>query len=259
MQPDKNDPFLAIEGAYNFRDIGGLEAGDGRKVARGRVYRSGALSGLDNADQTALAELGIRWICDFRSTPERSRRPTRAPALTACEIWTYEHEEGTAELRRALTAAGATGESARSFMQETYKTLAYGQTRAYRALFRQLANGVSPVLFHCSAGKDRTGVAAALLLDVLGVPRDAIVEEYALSNRYFEHARNLLRSETAAGELKAIDESVLSPVLRADPDYIVAMFSAVEGRHGSAEGFLIEELELSKRDVEALRELLLAG
>lgn len=251
------DRVVQLEGGHNFRDIGGYPAADGRSVARGLVYRSGTMSELSDRDHAVLDTLGLQLICDFRSTTERTRRPSRLPEAATYEIWSRDHKMSAGDLTEAMRRPGANSETSRRLMIEAYHDLAYEQAPSYRELFLRIAHGPLPLVFHCAAGKDRTGIAAALLLDILGVTRDLVIEDYHLTDRFFSRGCELVTKDPVGGKLAGIAPEIWEPMMRADPAYLLAMFETVEARHGSAEGFLRDELQLGDADIEAVRTRLL--
>ena len=254
---DSPDRFIALEGGHNFRDIGGYPTGEGKVVARGRIYRSGTMSELTDDDHAMLETLGLQLVCDFRSTGERTRRPSRFPSIPSYEIWCRDYDLSGGDLVMAMRHPDANANSSRRLMIETYRTLVYEQAPSYAELFRRIACGPLPLVFHCSAGKDRTGIAAALLLDLLGVSRQDIIDDYLLSDLFFARGCELVAKDPLGDELSAIAKEVWEPVMRADADYIRAMFEIVEARHGSIAQFVREELGIADDVIELIRKRLL--
>lgn len=244
-----NQPFerhIPLTGGHNFRDMGGYPTSDGRQVARGRIYRSGTLSELTDEDHLVMDRIGLRLICDLRSTNERERRPSRIPPAARFEIWSRDHEMSAGDLMRILALPEASAPHIRDAMIAAYRKLPYEQAPSYRVLFSRIAEGDLPVLFHCAAGKDRTGIAAALLLTLLGVERDVIVDDYALTDRFFERGCELVTKDPIGNRFTGIDRAIWAPMMRADPDYLMEMFDTLDQRHGSVRNFLIEILELEQ-------------
>lgn len=254
---DCSDRFVALEGGHNFRDIGGYSTADGQMVARGLVYRSGTMSELTDGDHAVLEDLGLQLVCDFRSTGERTRRPSRFSSIPSFEIWCRDYDLSGGDLLMAMRHPNADANSSRRLMIETYRTLVYEQAPSYAELFRRIASGPLPLVFHCSAGKDRTGIAAALLLDLLGVSRQDIVDDYLLSDLFFARGCELVAKDPLGDQLSTIAKEVWEPVMRADADYIQAMFETMETRHGSTTQFLREELGLTDDIIELVRARLL--
>lgn len=263
MQLQPNSPsnhparVVALAGGHNFRDIGGYPTADGRTVAWGRVFRSGTMVALSDADHLHLNTLGLRVICDLRSTRERDRRPSRLPSDASFEVWFREHETSTADLVTHLHAPDANAADTRQRIIALYPDLAYEQVPSYRELFARLAYGELPLLFHCAAGKDRTGIAAAILLDILGVSREIIREDYAFTDLFFERGCKMMLEDPAGEGLHDLDPQIWAPMMRADPAYLDAVFTTLEQRHGSSAGFLHDEIGLDADGIEAIRERLL--
>jgi protein-tyrosine phosphatase len=256
---------LPLEGGRNFRDLGGYETEDGRHVRWGRLFRSGALAQLTLSDYRHISSLGIRVICDFRSKAERADEPTRwladpAPRFLA---WDGAIQEEESPLIAALAADDASQEMVREAMAELYRHIPYVFADRYRELLEVLESGEAPLAFHCSAGKDRAGVAAALLLTALGVQRETIVEDYAMSDKVVDYmalidAADPQRvSESSIAYLLQLPRELLAPILWSDPMYIVTMFDELESNHGSAMAFIHDKLRFSQEAIASLRSLYL--
>lgn len=252
-----SDRIVPLDGGHNFRDIGGYPTGDGRHVARGLIFRSGTMSELSDRDHAILDGLGLKVICDLRSTSERRRRPSRLPAVTQYEIWSRDHHMSAGDLTEAMRRPDATAESVRGRMIHAYRSLAYEQAPSYRELFLRMANGPLPLVFHCAAGKDRTGIAAALLLDLLGVDRARIFADYVLTDEFFARGCQLVASDPVGDRLANVDPAIWQPMMRADPAYLAAMFVELEIRHGTVAAFIRDELDLDDEVIAALRARLL--
>jgi len=253
------DRIVPLEGGHNFRDIGGYPTADGRVVACGLVYRSGTLSELSDRDHVVMDALGLAVICDFRSTRERERRPSRLPEAARYEIWSRDHPMSAADLTEAMRRPDATSDSSRALMIAAYRDLAYEQVPSYQELFRRIAYGPLPLMFHCAAGKDRTGIAAGLLLDLLGVARDQVLADYAITDRFFARGCELVAKDPFGTRLAGINPRIWEPMMRADPAYLAAMFDTIETRHGSGEGFIRDALGMDDTAIAAIRARLLPG
>ena len=239
---------VALEGAYNLRDIGGYRVASGGAVRRGRLFRSAALGGLTVADIAAVEALGVELVVDLRTSRERRAQPNRGDWTT----WSRDYDTSTAELGRVLSDPALTQDRARAAMMVTYDRIPEEQADAYAELFRRIAAGDLPLLFHCAVGKDRTGVAAALILDLLGVDRATISDDYLLTNRAQDRvAADALVSLRRHND--TLELALLAPVVRADAAYLDAMFAGIETRHGSTESYVIERLGLPADAVDAIR------
>ncbi|WP_068088798.1 tyrosine-protein phosphatase [Novosphingobium rosa] len=174
--------LIALEGSSNFRDIGGYATDSGQSLRWGIVYRSGALLRLTPADWGWMKARRIAAICDLRSEDERELGPTQWPGEGAPQQVgaTYATEQllGGARAREDHTAGVGEME------ERLYPLFAELLAPSFAGMFNALAEGCTPIIVHCTAGQDRTGLAIGLLLSVLGVPEDVILEDYALSTQW---------------------------------------------------------------------------
>lgn len=243
---------VVLEGGYNLRDIGGYRTRDGKLVRRGRLFRSAALGSLTEADVAAIAALEIKLVVDLRTTRERVAKPNRG----AWPNWARDYDSSTADLHRAVADPALTTDGAHAAMRATYDRLPEEQADAYAQLLRRIADDDLPLLFHCAVGKDRTGVAAALILDLLGVDRDMIMADYLLTNRVGDRVA-VDAHQSMRRHNPAIDTAVLGPVVAADPAYLTAMFAGIETRFGSSDAYARARLGLSDATVAAMRAAML--
>jgi protein-tyrosine phosphatase len=243
-----------LQGGLNFRDIGGYRAQDGRAVRWGKLYRSGSMGRLTQTDYDTLAGLGIKSVCDLRTQEERAAEPNAWADVAGVNYWCRNYANSLGELHRVLTSELAKRDDARAAMIAIYRRLPFEQAPAYREVFARLGSGDFPLVFNCTAGKDRTGTLAALVLGALGVPRDTIVEDYALTNIMLD--RNRFTTAAPQGQSR-ISSEVGAAALEAHPSYIAAAFDSMEEKHGSIEGYLAHELALDASGLAQLREALL--
>ena len=245
--PDTGPPYpIALEGASNLRDLGGYRTADGRVVRRGRVFRSAALAKLTPADLAVVAALGLRTICDFRGVEESGRAPTLVPDVRIVPL-PIEPTVG-AGLRDILATKDATGEALHAVLERAYAAYALSSADQYRRMLDHLLDGGTPLLFHCSAGKDRTGFGAALVLTALGVPWDTVVADFEATNR-------LWRRDTVPSD--DLPPAIRESLLRAEPALLTAAFDAARDRHGSIDAYLAEALDLGATRRARLQALLL--
>lgn len=240
---------LALEGCTNLRDLGGYRAADGRRVRFGLVFRASALGALTEADLLALGRLGLRTVCDLRGERERARMPSRLPD-PAPEVVSLPIEPTVgASLRDILEHGQATGEDVVSLLAEAYRAYATDKLPQYRALLALVAEpGRLPLAFHCTAGKDRTGFGAALLLTALGVPREVIREDYLATNRFW----------TGSGLLPpTTPPAVAEALMRAHAPLLDAALDTALADHADTAAFLEAALGLDARRLAALRDSLL--
>lgn len=224
---------VSLAGASNVRDLGGWPAAGGR-VRFGRVFRAAALSGLTAADADGLTALGLRTVCDLRGTTERETAPTRLVAGATIHSLPIEPSVG-ASLRDILATRDATGEDLTTLMRAAYAAYAIEWAHRYRALFDLLLHEDGGLLFHCSAGKDRTGFGAALILTALGTPRDAVMADYLASN-------HLWRGD--AGIADGLPPAIAAQLLMVRAELLHAAFAAIDATHGGFDRYAEVKLGL---------------
>jgi protein-tyrosine phosphatase len=252
---------LPLEGGVNFRDMGGYPTEDGRRVRWGKIYRSGTMFGLTRTDYDILATLGIRRLIDLRTPEERVAEPNHWAEAAGISIWSRDYKSTFGVLRKLLASDLPTVEAAQGAIKAGYRRLAFEHMPAYRALFESLHKGDVPLIFNCSAGKDRTGAAAALVLAALGVGREAILRDYRETNRILDLSR-LARGRSASAQsgdsmLSRVPKEVLAVVMGTDPSYLACLFDVIQERCGSMEGYLLSELGIGGEELQAIRDSLL--
>lgn len=246
--------LLPLQGGQNFRDLGGYRAADGRHVKWGMLFRSGSMHDLTQADFTYLGKLGIRSVCDFRDTSERAAAPVAWPAGTTPAIFADDYDmSSNGTMLKA--DPGLTPDKAHGMMAASYPQLLAHFNGQYRRMFRELLAGNAPLAFNCTAGKDRTGVAAALLLTALGVPRETVVEDYLLTNRYLDPRK--IATSGPNSDFAKLPAPVLKAFMAADPSYIQAALGVLDRHRGGVEGYFRDELNLSHADIARLRDMYL--
>lgn len=240
---------VPLAGCSNLRDLGGYRAHGGRRVRFGRIFRSASLARLTDADLAILAGLGLRTICDLRGERERARNPSRLPEPPPEMVLLPVEPTVGASLRDLLLRGEATGEDVLSLLAQAYTAYATEKLPQFRALLALVAEPARlPLLFHCSAGKDRTGFGAALLLAALGVEREEIMADYLATNRFWR-GEHLLPPGTPP--------AVSDALLRAHAGLLEgALDTAMRGR-GGTEAFLAAALGLEGARLAALRDALL--
>jgi protein-tyrosine phosphatase len=254
------DRLVPLKGALNFRDLGGYTGLDGRTVRWGRVFRSDALHALTDADLEVIAELGLRSVFDLRWSHERERQPTAIPTshgMRSLHLMVGEDPDLTnsKELMDQILD-GSLPEADDGFMAQMYVDMLRDGAATFGQLLTHLAeHDWLPALFHCTAGKDRTGISAALLLSVLGVDETTILDDYELSTLYRSDKRieELRPTLEAAG----VDIEKVRPFLSARRPVMEATLSHLHTDHGGVERYLTEEAGVSPTTLDRLRALLL--
>lgn len=250
--------LLPLEGAHNFRDLGGYRTADGRRVRWGRVYRSDHLGDLSDEDLAYLERLGIRTLCDFRSAIERESSPDRLEPPLVVNPDISDDRFAMDELQERILTGRVEDVDWGNLLVEGNSAFARDYTEQYTTFFSLFEDAENlPVVFHCTAGKDRAGFAAALLLSALGVPRETVIADYMLTQPYTQdHIEGTLRVIRFASLFRT-DTELIRPLFGVRLEYIGAAFDSAEAGYGSMDAYLEQALELTPEKRNALRELLL--
>ena len=238
---------LNLTGATNFRDLGGYVGQDGLSVRWRRLFRSDHLATLTPTDLAQLADLGLTRVCDFRGKAERVPLACILPDVAvhslAIEPTVVQRMKEMLDAGQLLTAPDTV-----LLMQQTYRAFVVDNSPRFAALFAHLLESDSPLVFHCTAGKDRTGFAAALILLSLGVPQAVVMQDYLLTNQLFRMPRP--NSELASQEVQDV-------LWRVQEDFLTAAFAAVEKDYGDVTNYLQQALGVGGREQERLVSLYL--
>src|SRR5581483_4154843 len=242
---------LRLEGMFNLRDLGGYATRDGGRTRTGRLFRADALAHLPDPDLTALAQLGLGLVCDLRSPQEVERYPDRLPP-------------GVRHLHNPMRLdVNVMGDYRRpdfdwdAFrLEQLFIQMLEQSGGTVRQVFAHLAEvGSYPYLFHCAAGKDRTGVVAALLLRTAGVPDETIVADFALSDG---HILPKLPEFRARGRERGVDLERAEPLFRAPAAAMTATLAHLDDRYGSTAGYLAA-IGVPDAEIAAFRAQFVAG
>jgi len=252
---------VALSGAANFRDLGGYRTGDGRNVRWGQLYRSDALAELTDEDVETLRGLDIRLVCDLRSPKERERAPDRLPggadAPKVALLPVADARFDPDEMRERLLAGDETLDTAQ-LLVDGNEAFATTFSTQYRALLERIAVPANrPALVHCTAGKDRAGFAAAVLLRTLGVPEETVFEDYLATNRYTAHQTERTLQMIRFASLFRADPERVRPIFEARREYLQAAFDAIRAEYGSFDAYLEQALGVDAEERKALQEQLL--
>ncbi|PZF70918.1 tyrosine-protein phosphatase [Taibaiella soli] len=245
---DSSQRKVKLQGAINFRDLGGYKTQDGHMVKWSRVYRSAAINHLTDADMMVFSKRQIKTVIDFRGTQESAIAEDRL-LPNSDYILCPAGSEHTLDWMKSLS----TVKSGDSLMQTFYsQTDAF--TDRYRPFFQKLLAlpDSSALLFHCTAGKDRTGIGAALFLYALGVPFSTIMQDYEATN-YYRAQENEKMTQGMAQQMH-ISEQVAKDMASAKANYLQATFDAITKKYGSVDKFMSEELGMNAANIQKLRD-----
>jgi len=225
---------LDLAGASNFRDLGGYRARDGRTVRWRQIFRSNHLGHLTEADIEALRPLRLRSAFDFRGAEERAAAMC---GLAEIAVHSLPIEPTVVAALRARRANGTalSPADALEVMRDSYRNYVRYNTASFRTLFAHLLEDRAPLVIHCTAGKDRTGFACALILHALGVPDDVIAEDYLLTNRFYR------RDPSVSSDLPGDVRQVLGSV---EASFLAAAFDAIGADYGDLESYFSDGLGL---------------
>ena len=240
---------IPFDGIDNFRDFGDYAAGP-RRLKRGLLYRAANQSRATDADLQKLADMGLSVIVDLRRSNEREREPSRRWDGFAAQVIENDIGQDTAdEWSTFIAGSDLSVESFHDYMRNYYRALP-GQRRhidLYTRYFRALAETTGPILVHCAAGKDRTGVICALTHHLAGVHDDDIIEDYLLTNNQERMVARLptMREHVgqASGGRIASDQALLT-AMRVEAEYLEEAFRVMREGHGSLDGYLDDVLGL---------------
>ena len=239
---------LNLEGASNFRDLGGYRTSDGRMVRWRQIFRSNHLGHLTAADTDIVRAVGLRSAFDLRGREERTAAACGLEEITVHPLPI--EPTVVAALRARLAAGSLSSNDAREIMRESYRSYVRHNTHSFRALFAHLLQDHAPLVIHCTAGKDRTGFACALVLHALGVPDDVIAEDYLLTNR-------LYRRDAASGT--DLPEDVREAIGSVEASYLAAAFEAIHADYGGLDFYLKDGLGLGESERANLKDRYLQG
>lgn len=235
---------LALSGAPNFRDLGGYVTASGKRLRWRQLFRTNAFgSDLPAHEQFVLREIGLGTVCDLRGVAEREHRPTQ---LAGVRVLHLPIEPAIVARLQDAYAEGQvlTIDFAREAMMQSYRNLILRWSPVFREMFQVLLATEHPLAFHCTAGKDRTGLMAALILSALDVPRATVFQDYLLSQQYWRETPRAI-----AG----IPAEVSQVVNGVDAVFLSAAFDLIDTVHGGMAPYLQVQLGLGAAEYNTLR------
>ena len=248
---------IELEGTINTRDLGAYFL-DNININKGVLFRSDKLSNLTENDINKLKNLGIKRIVDFRSELEKSREPNIIPnGIKYIEMPISVDKKMNEKLKDILS--GNNDKDIRDFLIDANKEFVLDHQSVFSNFLKDLVKYKEPTLFHCTAGKDRTGFAAYLIYSICGIDEDFIILDYLSSNKYIE--KNLEKQFENISKIMglSIEEArEIEPILRVDIDYITSAIDTINENYNSVQEFITNTLNFSLREQDQLKELLIS-
>ncbi len=248
---DSSRRQVKLQGAVNFRDLGGYQTADGHHVRWGTVYRSADISKLTDSDMLVLKSRHVQRVVDLRGTQESKQAPDRLPEGADYILCPAGSDNTMTDWMKELGSIKT--ESGGDSMMRVYYSKTEFLADRYRPFFGKLLDkpGDEALLFHCTAGKDRTGIGAALFLYALGVPYEKIVEDYTATN-YYRSSENLKMQKTMEQAMH-MPEPVAAAMMQARKEYLVTTFDGIRKQYGSIDNFLQGPMGLDAGKIKELR------
>lgn len=257
---DRHHSFVPIEGSINLRDFGGYRTVNGKVVKRGLLFRCGNMAEIAEEAFDDFAALDIRVICDLRSDEEVENSPTPSVPPFDCRVHIPIWPGSSTQFQDTVRDRPPDHDDFVEFMHRVTREIARDHVDAYKQLMRELIQTDGGFLLHCSAGKDRTGVGAAIILTLLGVDRETVMHDYLVSNQATELAhRTRARMEENRKEQSLdfeIDERIVKVLAGVREEYLHGAFEEIDKHYGGMPGYL-EAVGLSESDIARLKSRLL--
>lgn len=246
-----------VPGTLNFRAVAGYATRDGR-LRPGALWRSGAFDGIGAEGLQGLRDREVTTVFDLRADIEKTRKPSPLLGQPDFTVATMPHDIRSGDLAAVLRQPGAVPEDAAAVMTAIYRRLLREFDGVYALCLRTVIATKTPVAIHCTAGKDRTGIAVALILDLLGASRADIFDDYLRTNAARDQLRTKLVHREQGADYGPVPPALVEPVIAADPRYLAAMFETLEADHGGSRAYATQALGLSGAELDALAARLLA-
>ena len=255
----RDQRVVTLDGGINFRDLGGYKTRNGRLVVWRKLLRSGHLAHLSTNDLSVLKDIGVNEVHDFRREDEQARSPSKLVEANISSDY-YISLGSLSRFWDFLHEGKLTNRSAHDLVVTSYRDCIQDIVPMYTKFMQAiLDNAKGTSLFHCSAGKDRTGIVAALILAALEVPRDTIIEDYLLTQQYLDskHLLKIVEQHLVEAKVEFWEREWLIPYCTVHKENIQAFFDSIDESYGSIEAYLDHALSFGKHDRKRLQELFL--
>lgn len=259
--PPSYPGHIDLSGARNFRDLGGYQSIDGRHIKKGILFRSDELKSLTKDDLEVISEIGLKRIYDLRNKKEQQDDPNKLPlghAINEISVpFAFAPLDDTVMRRRILTGQLNEGDNEK-LMLESYKIYSLDYHKQIGKIIRGLADPKElPTLIHCVHGKDRTGLVIAMTLEILRIPKDIIMQDYLLSNLFWESETRRLSNLAYIASFFRTPASEVRSLMEARPEYLNVTREQIIEHYGNVDNYIREGLKLDDATIEKIRNTLL--
>lgn len=252
---------LTLQGGHNFREVGGYPTNTGLRLRNGLLWRSAGLNRLSSDDRQVIRALGIRAIADLRTQHERELMPTSKELTEGIHMLQWQTDVDNMGRPASDHPGDLDLDALRGEIARLYTFIAEAHAVPFGEVYRSIADGELPILVHCTAGKDRTGLAIAVLLELLEVQREWVLWDYEQTNVHLDRTKVELETAMGVGRtakwLAAMSVEARELLLAADAAYLNAALESLQTRYGSIKDFALTRLGFSPQLLEELRRTLL--
>ncbi|MBO1578483.1 tyrosine-protein phosphatase [Bacillus sp. XF8] len=251
-----------FDGLYNFRDIGGQETKDGRRMKKGVLFRSDELSRLSQQDIENMKHLQIKLICDLRTPSEQKSKPSRIKQKHGVELVNISIHDKSQEFTHFEFFKFLVGKSHtidfEKIMKEMYQNIAFSSCHEIKQVIQLLSEQKNvPALIHCTGGKDRTGYIAALIQLLVGIPYEVVRDDYLFSNELIGPRMKKVEKFIRWMSLFQASPERIKPMLEVRPEYLDEVYYKIVEKYGNVEAYLLQACHLEKRSIQNLKQLVL--
>ncbi|KIC63478.1 tyrosine-protein phosphatase [Chryseobacterium taiwanense] len=241
---------IEIKKVHNFRTIGNIKNVDGRTLKEGKFYRSGHLYQLKKKSFDELEQLGIKEIIDLRNSKEIAQKPDNLPSGVVYKNYSAFEDEGDQldQAKKLVLKGKVDGSDADKRMLEFYKDYVTENPEIIKKIISEILESDQPILYHCTAGKDRTGITTALILTILKFDKETIYNDYLLSNNYRKKLidKRLNLANNLHFLYPKMDVNVLEKLSWVETDYLDAAFNEINKKYGSIDNYIQQVLGISE-------------
>ncbi|REC49563.1 tyrosine-protein phosphatase [Chryseobacterium pennipullorum] len=243
------EKVIQIKKVTNFRTVGNIKNTEGRTLRAGKFYRSAHLHKLKKRSFDDLEKLGIKEIIDLRNSKEIAQKPDQLPAEIVYKKYSAFEDEGDqlAQARKLVLKGKVNASDADKRMIDFYREYVTENPAIIKAIITEVLDSKDPILYHCTAGKDRTGITTALILTILKFDKETIYNEYLLSNNYRQDlVQKRLRLANSLHFLyPKMDLQVLEKLSWVEKRYLDAAFEEINKKYGSTDAYIRQVLGIS--------------